>query len=61
LGLPLSNSYVTCGIWLLEILQLYLFTTSLTWNLDSSEKHAWPKNSGDASCPQRSLCVLLGH
>jgi hypothetical protein len=44
----LSNSHVTYGFWLPQILQLYLFTTPLTWNTASSE-HTWQRKSGDAS------------
>jgi hypothetical protein len=49
LGLPLSNSHVTCGFYLLQILQLYLFRTPLTWNVTLSEKRAWQRKSGDLS------------
>jgi hypothetical protein len=32
-----------------QILQLYLFTAPLTWNVSSFEKHTWRRKSGDAS------------
>jgi hypothetical protein len=47
LGLPLSNFHVTCEFWLPLILQLYLFTTPLTWNVTPFKKHAWQRKSGD--------------
>jgi hypothetical protein len=42
---------LTCDMWFWvpQILQLYLFTTPLTWNVASSEKHTWRRKSGDAS------------
>jgi hypothetical protein len=60
-----THMWQTCGFWLPQFLQFYLFTAPLTWNVASSEKHTWQKKSSDMSifswCPQRSSWVLLGH
>jgi hypothetical protein len=47
LGLPLSNSQLTCGFLRPQIVQLYLFTAPLTWDVVSSEKHTWQRKSSD--------------